>query len=84
MRNILSWNVTHVKKVYLPFSSKNIDEKFSFIVECKDYDTACVCITNICIIYRARETFVKNISAPSEDMLIMHFVMDINACCDGY
>ena len=42
----------------VPFSSKNVDEKFSFIMECKDYDISCVCITNICIMYRAREELV--------------------------
>ena len=31
-------------------SSKNVDEKLTFIMQCKDYDIACVCITNICII----------------------------------
>ena len=41
------------------FSSKNVDEKFSFIMECKGYDIACACITNICIMYRARSTLVK-------------------------
>ena len=46
------------------FSSKNEDEKFFFIMECKDYDIDCVCITNGCIIYRARDTWIKNISAP--------------------
>ena len=54
-------------------------------MECKDYDIACKCITNICLMYRARETLVNNINGPSEHiMLIMHVVMDINACCDRY
>ena len=38
------------------FSSKNVDEKFTLIMECKYSDIACVCITNICIMYKARDT----------------------------
>ena len=74
MRNILLWNVTHfqlieilfydLEEIVPSFSSKNVDEKFSFIMECKDYDSSCVCITNICIMYRAREELVKSIRAP--------------------
>ena len=74
MRNILLWNVTHfqlieilffdnLEEIVPSFSSKNVDEKFSFIMECKDYDISCVCITNICIMFRAREELVKSISA---------------------
>ena len=75
MRNILLWNVTHFQLIEIlffdnleetvpSFSSKNVDEKFSFIMECKDnYDISCVCITNICIMLRAREELVKSISA---------------------
>ena len=37
------------------FSSENVDEKFFFIMEYKDYGIACVCITTICILYRARD-----------------------------
>ena len=57
MRNVLSWNVTRFQHIEIffddleqivpSFSSKNVDEKFTFIVECKDYEFACVCITNI-------------------------------------
>ena len=75
MRNILLWNVIHfqlieilffddLEEIVPSFSSKNEDEKFSFIMECKDYDISCVCITNICIMFRAREELVKSISAP--------------------
>ena len=72
MRNILLWNVIHfhfhffddLEEIVPSFSSKNVDEKFSFIMECKDYDISCVCITNICIMFRAREELVKSISAP--------------------
>ena len=53
-------------------------------MECKDYDIARVCITNSCIMYRTRDTWVDNISASKEHMLIMHVVMDNNACCAGY
>ena len=38
-----------------------------------------ICITNICIMYRARDTLVNNISVD-----IMLIVMDINACCAGH
>ena len=30
------------------FFNKTEDEKFSFIMECKDYDIARLCITHIC------------------------------------
>ena len=36
-----------LEQIVPSFSSKNVDEKFTFIVECKDYEFACVCITNI-------------------------------------
>ena len=67
-----------LEQIVPSFSSKNVDEKFSFIMECKDNDIACVCITNICIMCRARGTLVNNISAPKEHMLIMHVVLDID------
>ena len=52
-------------------------------MECKDYDISCVCITNICIIFRAREELVKSISAPYEHAY--NACCDgFNACCDGY
>ena len=51
-----------IEEIVPSFSSKNVDEKLSCIMECKYYDIACVCITNICIMYRARETLVKDIS----------------------
>ena len=73
-----------LEEIVPSFSRENVYEKFSFKLECKDYAIVCVCITNICIIYRARDTLVKNISAPSEHMLTMYVVMGINACCDGY
>ena len=49
MRTILLWNVTHfqhidilffddLEEIVPSFSSKNVDEKFSFKMECKDYD----------------------------------------------
>ena len=53
----------NLEEIVPSFSSKNVDEKFSFIMECKDYDISCVCITNICIMFRAREELVKSISA---------------------
>ena len=73
MRNILLWNVTHfqlieilffddLEEIVPSFSSNNVDEKFSFILECKDYEISFVCITNIGIIFRAREELVKSIS----------------------
>ena len=37
------------------FASKTVDEKFAFIMECKDYDIACVCVTNIWKMFRARD-----------------------------
>ena len=53
MRNILLWNVTHfqhirnmffddLEEIVPSFTSKNEDEKFSFIMECKEYDIACM------------------------------------------
>ena len=53
----------NLEEIVPSFSSKNVDEKLSFIMECKDYDISCVCITNICIMFRAREELVKSISA---------------------
>ena len=40
------------------FFSKSVDEKFAFIMNCKDYDIAYVCITNICKMFRARDTLI--------------------------
>ena len=88
MRNILLWNVTHFQHIEIlffddleeivpSFSSKNVDEKFSFIKECKNYVIARVCITNICIMNKARDTLVKDIKCP------LRTYAD-NACCDGY
>ena len=73
-----------LEQIVPSISSKNVDEKFTFIMECKGYDIARVCITNICIMYRARDTLVNNISAPKEHMLIMHVVIDNNTCCAEY
>ena len=53
-----------LEEIVPSFSSKNVDEKISFIKECKDYDNFCVCITDICIMFRGREEWVKSISAP--------------------
>ena len=53
-----------LEEIVPSLSSKNVDEKFSFIMECKDYDISFVCITKICIMFRAREELVKFISAP--------------------
>ena len=53
-----------LEEIVPSFSSKNVDEKFSFIMECKDYDISCVCNTNICIMFRAREELVTSLSAP--------------------
>ena len=53
-----------LEEIVPSFSSKNVDEKFSFIMECKDYDISCVCTTNICVMLRAREELVKFKSAP--------------------
>ena len=51
MKNILLWNVTHfqhireiscwgdLEQIVPSFSSKYVDEKCTFIMECKDYDT---------------------------------------------
>ena len=36
-----------LEEIVPSFSSKNADEKISFIMECKDYDIACVCITSV-------------------------------------
>ena len=54
-----------LEEIIPSFSSKNVGERFSFIMECKDYDIACVCITNICIMHGARDTLVKDISGSS-------------------
>ena len=40
------------------FSSKNVDEKFTFIMECKDNGIACGCIIDVFIMYRAMITLV--------------------------
>ena len=65
MRNNLLWNVTHFQLIEILFLMiQNVDKKFSFIMECKVYDISCVCITNICIVFRAREELVKSISPP--------------------
>ena len=48
-----------LEEIVPSFSSKNVGERFSFIMECKDYDIAYVRITNICIMYGARDTLVK-------------------------
>ena len=42
------------------FASKTVDEKFAFIMECKDYDIACVCVTNIWKMFRARDSLISN------------------------
>ena len=42
------------------FFSKTEDEKFSFIMECKDYDIASVCITHICKMFRARDNMINS------------------------
>ena len=42
------------------FFSKTVDEKFAFIMECKDYDIACVCITHICKMFRARDNMINS------------------------
>ena len=42
------------------FLSKTEDEKFSFIMECKDYDIARVCITHICKMFRARDNMINS------------------------
>ena len=74
MRNILSWSARHFQLVeshffdaldqIIPsFASKTVDEKFAFIMECKDYDIACVCLTNIWKMFRARDSLISNINA---------------------
>ena len=50
-----------LEEIVPSFSRKNVYEKLSFKWECKDYDIVCVCITYICIMYRARDTLVQNI-----------------------
>ena len=45
------------------FASKTVDEKFAFIMECKDYEIACVCVTNIWKILRAKDSLISNINA---------------------
>ena len=47
-----------LEEIVPSFSSKNVGEGFSFIMECKGYDIACVCITNICIMHGARDTVI--------------------------
>lgn len=42
------------------FFGKTVDEKFAFIMECKDYDIACVCITHICKMFRARDNMINS------------------------
>ena len=50
-------------KIVPSFVSKNIDEKFTFIMECTDYDIAYICISNIYKMFRARDTLFNNKSS---------------------
>ena len=45
------------------FVSKNIEEKFTFIMECTDYKIAYICISNIYKMFRARDTLINNKSS---------------------
>ena len=47
-------------QIFPSFFSKTEDEKFSFIMECKDYDIARVCITHTCKMFRARDNMINS------------------------
>ena len=59
-RNTFSFD--ELAQIVPSFFSKTVDEKFAFLMECKDYDIACVCITHTCIckMFRARDKMINS------------------------
>ena len=52
-----------LEQIIPSFAGKTVDEKCAFIMECKDYDIACVSVTNIWKMFRARDGLISDINA---------------------